>query len=148
MNAFGLNQPLAAPRYVWLVLAIAFALMVVRGFAQSASRQALLVPQPIAATLSEHDERVVHRSHGSYVILRRPSNTGRVALHQAFPERTILRWLEPAGADSANLAVPLAGLSPGRYVFARATDDDRAVPREMDEAQTALDVVAAFELVE
>ena len=147
MRSDWLNYPLAAPRYVWVVLAVAFVLMVVRGFSQSQSRQELLTPRALAATIAADQNAVVLRDAGSYLLLQRGSSTQRVELHQEFPQRTVLRWLEPESSQyDHDLVVPLSGLDPGRYVFASAARGAQAVPREMDQGPADLDVIARFEL--
>jgi hypothetical protein len=135
--------------FVWLG-AMAIALLLVEGLRLARDRHDRL--QPLRAqTLrleTEHEVHEVRSGPRGFLVVELGEHAGaRLALYQSFPERTLLRWLEPlASSGRARLVLPLEGLPEGQYLLCEADADESAGPREMDLPQESLRVLGRFEL--
>lgn len=140
----------------WLaLLVLALALSFAQGLRLASERQQSLEPAPVLASLQIGCEKgempgeaviAGGTDHGVLGIERACPTPVRLGLVQIFPERSLLRWVEPAPSRRA-LHLPLAGLEEGRYALVALAPETAAQPREMDRPPESLDVRAAFVLV-
>ncbi len=148
MRRFSVPWPaLALLLTTTLVLAVA-------GSKMAADRQQRLFPSPVRAELRldcgaegpSSSLPTLDPSSEGVVLLRRECDTPmRLALFQEFPERQLLRWMEPE-AGRRSLSLPLEGLDPGLYRIVTVPDAGPASPREMDDPVRDWPVRARFEV--
>ena len=69
-----------------------------------------------------------------------------VVLHQIFPERAVLRWLEAEPSGDPWLVIPLAGLADGDYGLAWAGPNELEGAMEADGPIQARAWIARFRL--
>lgn len=119
-----------------MVLLVALGLTMVRGSLVARRRHLdlqparlegamTLVPGQVMPVAVARDER--------FVLLQLAGASGqRLALHQVFPERVLVRWIEPLERPGDLLLLPLAGLRDGTYALSLALPGEQAGPVEMD----------------
>jgi hypothetical protein len=83
-----------------------------------------------------------------FLLLRWPDAlpAARLALRQVFPERQLLRWLEPQAASARSVILPLEGLDAGEYWLVIADPKAHAAPEEMDRPVQETAVLARLRL--
>lgn len=119
------------PLYLVVLLLVALGLNLVRGFELARRRAADLRPARCDAVLrlgpDPGAQPLQLTGHERFLLVQLEAREdARLALHQIFPERDVLRWLEDEASDTEWLVVPLAGLPEGEFAFRWAGDSERA----------------------
>ncbi len=133
-----MRRRIELPVYLVVLLLVALSLNLVRGFDLARRRSTDLQPvrseaildlrtTPSSATNEAPPSILEVGADERFVLVhlqRRAS--ARLALHQMFPERDILRWMEDAAGEGEWLILPLAGLPEGEFAFRWAVEGERA----------------------
>jgi hypothetical protein len=118
------------PLYLVVLLLLALALNLMRGFDLARRRSAEIQPRRTQAVLELRDDPAEIPEFSSdqrFVLVHLPPRPGtRLALHQIFPERDVVRWVEAEGSDGEWLVLPLAGLPEGEFGLRWADEGERA----------------------
>ena len=144
------NKRIELPLYLVVLLLVALALNLVRGFDLARRRSADLQPARTSALLdlrtptSATPEFVSSDRFVLVQLERQPG--GRLALHQIFPERDIVRWVEKAPAEKDWLVLPLAGLPQGEFAFRWAEENEEATAVDPDWQQAPRVWLGSFRL--
>lgn len=140
------------PLYLVVLLLVALALNLGRGFDLARRRSAEL--QPIRSTavleLRDPDSKSPEFSvEQRFALLHLPAQrAGRLALHQIFPERDVVRWVEPEPHAGEWLVLPLAGLPEGEFGLRWAEEGERAEAVNPDWQEFDRQWLGRFRLVE
>jgi len=130
------SRRIELPLYLVVLLLVALALNLVRGFDLARRRSTELQPVRTSAVLDLRVSGSItpeFTSSDRFVLVqleRRPG--GRLALHQIFPERDVVRWVEEAPGEKEWLVLPLAGLPEGEFAFRWAEENERATAVDPD----------------
>jgi hypothetical protein len=140
------------PVVVAALLVVALAVASVQGVRMARDRFQRLQPSRVTLWLAPAEgERTLELTPGVRFLvadLAEYAPARRIGLYQAFPERTLVRWIEPADHQGRRwLVVPLEGLDAGDYLLTEAPADAAAQPREMDLPTEELAVIGRFRLV-
>jgi hypothetical protein len=138
------------PLYVALVIAAALGLALVRGTLLARQRQADLQPARVAAAVALTPEQVASApvdAEARFLLLQvRGADHRRLALHQVFPQRRLVRWIEPREAAGDLVLLPLTGLRDGTYAVSVALPGEQAGPVEMDANPALREELGSFAL--
>jgi len=149
-------RKIVVPLPVFLMLCVGILILGVQGLRMARDRSARLQPAAVAGWIPVACEdladpptpRISRREGRRALILERacPEST-RLALLQEFPERRVLRWLEPK-ASRGPLILPLEGLEAGIYRLVAVDSETRSEAREMDAPPESAAARARFLLVD
>lgn len=139
------------PLTVLVLLVLALGVVAAQGWRMARDRFERLQPSRAALWLdASAGEQAFDVSSGPRFLvadLGDAAAEARVGLYQVFPERTLVRWIEPAPPARGHwLVIPLEGLQTGDYLLARAPAGVVAAPREMDRPAEELAVIGRFRL--
>jgi hypothetical protein len=140
------------PLAVLGLLVLALLVLTTQGLRMARDRHARLLPSRATLWLTaEPRERVFDLAGRPRFLVvdlgEEAAQTPRVGLYQSFPERTLVRWIEPVSASPSRwLVIPLEGLQAGEYLLTREATDAAARPREMDLPAEQPAVIGRFRL--
>lgn len=138
-------------RWPCLVLALLAGLAWWNGLRAARDRHEMLQPRrvqaPIVLPHAELLSLAAARDEALLLALPTDGSHRPLVLHQVFPERRLLRWLEAGDASGSHLYLPLRGLDPGEYWLSESEAGAAAAPVEMDRPVERLQTLLKFELV-
>lgn len=146
------RRGLVVPTYVLVLLVLGLAFLFLQGLRMAHDRQQRMLPGRVEVALiagADEEVEVTFGPDSRFILVDLPEEAGaRLGLHQVFPERTLVRWIEdPTSPPGSGLVIPLEGLESGHYVLTREAPNAVAGPREMDRPREDLRVLARFHLV-
>lgn len=114
-----LSRRIDLPLYFLLLLLLALALNLVRGFDLARRHNQQLVPRRVSTVLdlrAQPDSEFTVDAKQDYLLVRLPGQEDEsLELRQILPTKTLLRWNAEQAAQGDWLVVPLAGLGNGEY---------------------------------
>ena len=142
------------PLYLVVLLLLALALNLVRGFDLARRRSAEIQPVRSGAVLelaepgTPNGQIPQFSPAQRFVLVHLPPRAGaRLALHQIFPERDVVRWVESEASDNVWLVLPLAGLPEGEFGLRWADEGERAEAVNPDWQEFTREWLGRFVLV-
>ena len=145
-----LSRRIDLPLYFLLLLLLALALNLVRGFDLARRHNQQLVPSRVTMVLdlqAHPDSELTVDAGRNYLLVHLPvSGEGSLELRQILPDKTLLRWGEEKAAAGNWIVVPLAGLAKGEYGLCWSSPAEGSPAQLEDQLDVSRDWLGRFTL--